>query len=283
MGTFEKDGYRFYDGFFNEPVLEIDGYNIDDKISYIKENSIKNVSLDKSLVDFSFLNQIDCVEEIYISANIVPAELYKLKKLRRIVTNITNNKPNINYSKFIHLEYLSIDWHIDFPDLSNNKNLKEVVIWKYKPKNKSLSELKLPQGIEKIKITESNIEDLEGFKSKQLKTFEAYHCRTLRSLIGLKDFADNLEELTLDYCKKIVDYESLEYGKNLKKIILGDCGDLPNLNWLRNLKNVKHFSFYNTKLLDGDVSPCFGIQYVSFRNSKNYNYKIEDFRKKNVQ
>lgn len=278
MGSFEKEGYKFYDGFFNEPVMHIEDSNAKQQFEYLKINNIKNVSLSKSLSDFSFLKELDFVEEVYISSNINPEDLYNLKKLKRIITNVTKNKPSINYSKFTHLEYLSIDWYDAFPDLSHNKSLKELVIWKYKPKSKSLEELKLPKGLEKLKITESNIEDLAGVDLKNLLQFESHYCRSLRSLNGLKEFVPSLKVLILDYCKNLVQYNEIQYGLKLEKIILGDCGDLPTIKWLKSLKNVEHFSFYNTKLVDGDTSPCSGIKYVSFKNARHYNLKIEEFR-----
>lgn len=278
MGMFEKDGYVFFDGFFKTPVFNFTSSNTEKQVEYLKKNNIKNISFEKSLLDFSFMDKIPFIEEVYISSNIKPVDLYKLKNLKRIIINISKKNPFIDYSQFINLEYLSIDWYNEFPDLSNNYNLKELVVWKYKPKSKSLNELTLPKNLRKLHITESNIENLEGLALSELIEFEGHYCSSLRSLKGLEEINKKLKSLVLDYCRKLENYNSLENCRNLEKIILGDCGDIPNLNWLKNMKKIKHLSFYNTKLLDGDVSLCFGIEYVSFKNSKNYNHKIEEFR-----
>ncbi len=282
MGKFEKNGFIFYDGFFNEPVMHIEDSNEEQQLKYLKDNNIKNVSFDKSLIDFSFLKEIDFIEEVYISSDVIPEDLYNLKKLKRIITNVTKNKPSIEYANFPYLEYLSIDWYDDFPDLSSNKLLKELIIWKYKPKSKSLGELKLPKTLEKLKITESNIQDLSGLDLKNLLQFECHYCKLLRSLTGLQIFGSKLKVLTLDYCKNLKEYDDIQYGEQLEKIIIGDCGDLPTIKWLKKLEKVEHFSFYNTKLIDGDTSPCSGIKYVSFKNARHYNHKIEEFRSENV-
>jgi hypothetical protein len=103
----------------------------------------------------------------------------------------------------------------------------------------------------------------------------------LKTVKGIIDFSSNLQVLTLDYCRKLDDYEELLFCKNLRKIILGNCGDISSLNWLKELKNVEHFSFWGTKLIDGNISPCLGIDYVSFKNSKRYNYKMEELNCEN--
>jgi hypothetical protein len=277
MASFEKDGFTFFDGFFNEPVFNLDISNFEEKLSYLKENKIKNVSLDKSLIDFSFLRDVDFLEEVYISNNVIIKDFHALKNLKRIVVNIERGKPNLDYSNFIKLEYLSIDWYNNFPDLSSNINLKELIIWKFKPKSKSFVDLKIPQSLENFEITESNVANLQGLSLPNLRKFEAHYCSALESIEGIENSAKHLEILTVDFCKKLIDYNKLKECSKLEKIILGNCGEIKTLKWLNNLKNVKHFSFWNTKLLDGDTSPCFGIDYVNFKNEKHYSYKVEEF------
>lgn len=278
MAEFIKDGFSFFDGFFNEPVFNLNDLD-KNKIDYIITNRIKNVSIDNSIFECDLLHKLDFIEEVYVSNNICLEGFYQLKKLKRIVINIENNKKSIDYSNFPNLEVLSIDWYSFFPDLSKNENLKELSVWKFKPKSKSLNELRLPEGLEKLHITESNILTLEGLQLSNLKEFEGHYCNSLESINGIENFSSSLKILILDYCRKLTQYNDLKNAKNLEKIILGSSGDIPSLDWLTKLKKVKHFSFWNTKLLDGDTSPCFGIDYVSFQNQKHYNHKAEEFSK----
>jgi hypothetical protein len=276
MAEFIKDGFSFFDGFFGENVFNLNNLE-ENTLNYLITNKIKNVSIDNSIVEYDFFEKLDFIEEIYFSNNIAPEVIYQLKNLKRIVINIGKKKNFIDFSKFPKLEILSIDWYNNFPDLSKNEHLKELSIWKFKPKSKSLEELKLPDKLEKLHITESNILNLEGLALKSLKEFEGHYCNSLDTLKGIKDTGKNLEVLVLDYCRKLTNYDELKFCKELKKIILGNSGDIPSLNWLNELKEVKHFSFWNTKLIDGDTSSCFGIEYVSFKNQKHYNHKEEEF------
>ena len=201
-----------------------------------------------------------------------------MKNLKRLTISFEKELPLLDYSVFKNLNYLSIDWHSKFPDLSQNYKLKELIIWKFRPKSKSFTSIKLPESLENLEITESNLLNLEGLFLPNLKKFEGHYCNYLESLNGIQNFKQSLETLILDYCKKTKDYKYLEECKKLKKLILGNCGEIENLTWLKNLKNITHFSFYETKLIDGDTSPCFGIEYVSFKNRKYYNHKEEEFK-----
>jgi hypothetical protein len=277
MAEFIKDGFSFFDGFFGEPVFNFSDL-AHDKISYLLANRIKNVSIDNSIIECDFLEKLDFIEEIYISDSICLKGIYHLKNLKRIVINIENKKDLIDFSCFPKLEILSIDWYNNFPDLSKNENLKELSVWKFKPKSKSLAELSLPKNLEKLHITESNILSLEGLELDNLKEFEGHYCNALETVKGIRNFSKNLNVLILDYCRKLTSYEDLKFAKNVEKLILGNSGDIPNLKWLKNLKKVKHFTFVNTKITDGDTSPCFGIDYIGFKNQKHYNYKEEDIK-----
>lgn len=284
MATLQKDGYTFYEGFFGEPVL---GFNKEDdlnsKIKYVLENKIKRVSFDSSIESFDFLSDIDFIEEVYLSKCNTKdySKIHEISNLKRLVVNLDRGEPNLDYTKFKHLEYLSIDWYSNFPDLSQNYKLKDLLIWKFKPKQKSFNVLSLPVNLEYLHVTESNVLNLEGIVNvPNIKHIECHYCGKIESLKGVSNLSGNLEVLVLDYCKKLIDYEELKECVGLNKLVLGDCGPIPNLKWLSALSSLSHFSFWNTELLDGDTNPCFGIDYISFKNRRNYNHKIEEFRKK---
>lgn len=276
MAKFTKDNFTFFDGFFEEPVFSLD--SLDKKnIDYLVDKKFKSVAIDNSILGCISFEKLDFIEEIYISNNVCVDELYKLENLKRVVINIDNKNKSIDFYKFPKLEILSIDWYNNFPDLSKNENLRELSIWKFKPKSKSLAELSLPKRLEKLHITESNILDLSGLNLFSLKDFEAYYCSALNSVKGIESFSNNLNVMILENCRKLTYYEDIKYAKKLNKLILTKCGNMPNIKWIKELKNIKHFSFFDTKLVDGDTSYCFGIDYVSFKNQKHYNYKIEEF------
>lgn len=283
MAIIVKDGFEFIDDIDGNPeALVIKGENLNEEVKYINSNKIKSIYLtffkSKSINNLDFLNETNCIEKVNLNdVDVDYSGLYCLSNLKHAILSVKNKKQYLDYSKFKHLEYLSIDWYSQFPDLSSNTNLKELVIWKFKPKSKMFSELKLPKELENLQISESNILNFDGLYLTNLKKFEGHYCNFLESLKGINGVSSNLNTLILDNCIKLTDYTNLESCKKLRKIVLGDCGDISTLKWLRELKNVKHFSFWNTRLIDGDTSPCFGIDYVSFKNAKHYNHKKEEF------
>lgn len=283
MAIIEKDGFEFLDDINGNPdALVLKGESLNEEVEYINNNKIKSIYLtlfkSKAINNLDFLKETDCIEKVNLNdVDVDYSGLYFLNNLKCAILSIKNKKQHLDYSNFKQLEYLSIDWYSQFPDLSSNLKLKELVIWKFKPKTKLLSVLRLPNGLEKFKISESNILNLEGLYLPNIKNFEGHYCNSLESLEGLKGLSTDLNTLILDYCKKLTDYTDIKFCKQLNKIILGDCGDISTLRWLEELNNVNHFSFWNTKLIDGNVSPCFGIDYVSFKNAKHYNHKKEEF------
>ncbi|MDR4891001.1 MULTISPECIES: hypothetical protein [unclassified Chryseobacterium] len=260
------------------------GDNLKDEIEYIKAENIISVSInsDSIVKDLNFFDEIDFIEKFYISKyDMDYSGIYKLKNLKSLdVIYREAIKPNIDYSQFKKLEYLSINWYDKEIDLSENKHLKKLVIWKFKPKTKSFSYIKLPTSLENFEITESNIQSLDGLVLLSLKSFEGHYCSKLTSLDGLIKSSDNLQSFILESCGNLTNYNDLKYCKNLEKIILTRCGDMESLSWLKPLKKVKHFAFLYTKVIDGDVSLCSGIKYVAFTNSRNYNHKMEEFNDK---
>lgn len=281
MAIITQDGYEFYEGLNGHKIFILKGLNLKEELSYIKNKNILSIALgdllQNGIIDLSFLKEINFIEEIHTGDTLLDySGIYYLNSLKRVTVNIEKAKPNLDFSKFQNLEYLSIDWYEKFPDLSNNLKLKELYIWKFRPKSQTFKDVVLPQNIEFLHITESNILNLDGLECSSLKTFEGHNCSKLESLSGIKGIS-NIETLILDYCVRLTQYNDLKNCEQLRKIILGNCGTLPTLNWLKSLKNVNYFSFWGTKLESGDTSPCFGIDYVSFKNSKDYNHKSEEF------
>ncbi len=278
-----KDGFEFYtnaNGEIDSFILK--GDNLVNEIEYIKKNKLLGISLSyfksNKVRNLDFLSEIDFVQRVSITdMDIDYSGLYYLKDLKYAILGVKGKKQHLDFSNFPNLEYLSVDWYAKFPDLSNCKRLKEVVLWKYKPKSQSFRELKLPSSLECLEVSDANICDFNDFNLVNLRSLEGHNCKNLFSLDGLRNVSSNLNILVLDNCKKLTDYKELECCQQLEKIIIGDCGDIPHLKWIRDLKKVKHFSFWGTSVIDGDISPCIGIEYVSFKNSKKYNYKMEDF------
>ena len=213
--------------------------------------------------------------------------LYNLHNLQSAILSIKNNKQHLDYSYFKNLNYLSVDWYSQFPNLSKNKRLKELIIWKFKPKTANFNELRGMEQLESLKITQSNITSFMGMENfVELKKFEGYYLSNLESLNGINKVSKHIKVLVLEKCKKLINYQSnLEKLRVLEKLILTDCGQLQNLKFINNLERLKFFSFLGTNVKDGNLFPLERnrLDYFSFNNSPHYSHKIDTdntFKKK---
>jgi hypothetical protein len=285
MAIVIKDGYKFFDNSSGKPTSMLLTGEIDVKtqLDYAMSNNIRSISISgffgfsednlDFLVDYPFIESIDVTD---IDINI--EGIYYLSGLERLTLGVKSKKQHLEISRLKCLTFLSIDWYPEVSNLFSNEHLKELYIWKYKPRSKSFSQLSLPDSLNLLHVADSNILSFEGIEASSLLVFEAHHCSSLSSLKGIEAISSNLATLILDYCKKLTEYDSIQSCRNLSKLILGDCGDIPALVWLNKLPQLKYFSFYNTKVANGDISPCIGIDYVSFKNNKIYNMRQEDFK-----
>ena len=117
---------------------------------------------------------------------------------------------------------------------------------------------------------------IENFKF--LKKFEVYADSKLETIKSVNKI-QTLEELVIEKCKNINDYESLIGLNNLRKLIISESGVIKSLVFLKTLKNLDFLSFWGTEILDGNLSFCSGIKYVGFDNKRKYSHKMEYFIK----
>ena len=88
-----------------------------------------------------------------------------------------------------------------------------------------------------------------------------------------------LRALRIENCPKISDFSLLEELVNLELLELSGNNELPNLNFLKAMKNLKTFIF-SMNVKDGDLSPCMVVPRVhSKKDRRHYNLKDKDLPK----
>jgi hypothetical protein len=116
----------------------------------------------------------------------------------------------------------------------------------------------------------ASVEFLDAFHA--LRKFEVSYAKKLTNLDGLSYVASTLEELELGHLPKISRYEHILAGmKLLKKLRLSKCPPLADLKFVQALPKLEFFSFVDTNVLSGDITPCMGLKYVGFLDKKNFN------------
>ena len=131
-----------------------------------------------------------------------------------------------------------------------------------------------------MRFLSCGLESLEGFeKCSALESLLLERNRNLEDISAISSIASTLKVLDIENCSKISTFECLSSLVNLEVLRLMGNNTLPNLGFLQHMPKLKMFSF-SMNILDGDLSMCTGIPYVSSeRNRKHYNIRDKDLPK----
>lgn len=75
-------------------------------------------------------------------------------------------------------------------------------------------------------------------------------------------------------CKRLNNLDVLKSMKKLKKLHLDEM-ILPNIDFVRDIKNLNYLSLVGTNILNGDISPAKDLDFVAIDNRKHYNYRFD--------
>ncbi|MBQ9991551.1 MAG: hypothetical protein IJP31_11540 [Lachnospiraceae bacterium] len=159
-------------------------------------------------------------------------------------------------------------------------NLKMLSMWKYKPKSRDLTYINMLTSIEKLGIIQSSITSLKGLEGfKNLRELTLAYSPKLEYLDTIEHFQNSLEVLECDVCRNLKNYDYIGKLSNLETLRLSKCGDIQSLKFIKSLPLLKFLVFLQMNVVDGDLSPCVGIEYVRFTDKKHYSHKCKDFIK----
>ena len=125
----------------------------------------------------------------------------------------------IDFDLYKNLEEINIlDWDtkIKFKNDSKKNNIRKLVVWYHKPKEKTLKTLiEFLYNLEILEINHTNIETLEGVENLRfLKEIEIQYGRNLKQIDYLNE-CKKLEKVFFNNCKKIEDVEKLHQREGL--------------------------------------------------------------------
>ncbi|MDR3293297.1 MAG: hypothetical protein LBT20_04240 [Clostridiales bacterium] len=117
-----------------------------------------------------------------------------------------------------------------------------------------------------------NIERLSELKC--LKTLSVAKCSKIIDVSAIGK-CQRLEKLSLD-CVKNSDLTKLSTATGLELLMLSACGNATDLKFIQHMLKLEFFSFVDTNILDGDLTPCLRLKYVGTLDKKHYNIKSID-------
>ncbi|QQP81285.1 hypothetical protein JI729_08045 [Bacillus sp. TK-2] len=264
-------------------TVQIHENRLDEYVNFINTNNFTGVYINDlrySLHHINFLERCPQIESLHISSTYITdySALYKLKNLKSLSLEEPQVPLNLTeLESFTNLEELHIQCNKNIKGFESCPNLKELYIWKYKPKQKNLEELISLQKIEKLSITQGNISSLKGCRSfPKLKHLELNYLRHLEHIDEIENNASTLKHIEFDHCSKLKNHEYLRYLTELETLILSSCGNIRNLQFIKELPKLKHLSFVDSTIVDGNLESCFGIDFVGFNNKRHYSHKFKE-------
>jgi hypothetical protein len=233
------------------------------------------------LPDLSFLKNFPNIEKLTIlhSEMIDISSISTLKQLRYLQIEGKSKQP-INLKDFPLLQELSVQWwpKLYFGDLL--PSLHTLRLRQYASRTSDLTGLpELPE-LEDLELVQSSKLTLSGIdRFPRLKRLSVAYFPQLMKLAPLTTFRDgDLEILEFAHCKKLTDHDQVRAIRSLKRLAFNSCGEIPSLRFLNDLPLLESFSFVDTNIADGDLTPCLRLKFVGFSDKRHYSHRNADIK-----
>ncbi|OJV63472.1 MAG: hypothetical protein BGO41_09310 [Clostridiales bacterium 38-18] len=287
---------------FNKPdALFVEDFKLEEMAENIQSKRIEKVFLN-GLSTFDFIEPCNSIKHIVVEFNlpfskigqlnrkgnyfIKDYDLSPLCKLENLLSidlrdnelPIVKAKCKLDISRFNNLQAYSGEQRF-IVNLDKMVSLKSLYINHYKSQTNDLSELSSMENLDTLNMNSAAVSSLNGISSmKNLKCLYLYNCRNLSDISDLGKLSD-LRALRIDACGKIDDFSAISTLSKVELLDLTGSNELPNLDFLKTMKNLKTFVF-SMNVLDGNLSHCLNMSYVySEKDRKHYNLKDKDLPK----
>ncbi len=231
------------------------------------------------IADLSFLAEFPNLRylEVVDQKNVNTRHLDGLTNLRAL--RLETPGAGIDFSCFPELERFIGDWHSGNTNVRRCQELRELQLWQFKPKSLDLSDLANLTRLERLHLTQTTITSLAGLDTlEDLRYFEIAYASKLESLDVFANGTLRLRELEIVKAKKIRSYLPIASLPRLRRLRISECAPMPNLKWTEGMSYLDFFSFVETNVVDGDLSPLLqlpSLRYVGTMDKKHHNYKCD--------
>jgi protein phosphatase 1 regulatory subunit 7 len=167
----------------------------------------------------------------------------------------------------------------DYLRIDKCYSIRRLALIKFLSKTGYIDGLDCSSELIELSLTQSNISALRGIsKFKGLEKLGIYHMSKLTSISDIEALPV-LYVLDVESCKKIVDIPSVGKNDSIRILRINYCGQIDNVRFIEEMKNLEEFSFVGTNVADGDLSHLLRLKSVGFIAKKSYSHKPNDFLK----
>jgi protein phosphatase 1 regulatory subunit 7 len=280
MSMKNTDGLRFFSGSPDENIA-VESERLDQYVNYINKNNIKYVTVSLfwgyKQKDISFISKCPTIECLGLSSPLINdySPIYNLKQLKWLRVDDPQNI--VDLAQLPALEELHIDHHKHIQNLGRCSSLKTLDTSFYNPPEKNMVELSNLLNLTSLRIYRSNVDSLKGLGNlNHLEHIFLYSFPNLHCIDELNKISDSLTVLVVEGCKKIENFEFVACLSKLKVLKFVNCGNISNISFIKQMSNLRAFVFVDSNIVDGNLSPCVGLEYAGFLNKKHYSIKREN-------
>lgn len=271
------------------PEYNIPFHTIEEYIEIIRKESIEKAIIILDNISFitkcPSLKYFDIIPSNQAGDNFDFSPLYELSEIKSL--QCQNNYGDrgqylseIDYSKMNGLQSLSVNVNKKTLNFNIIPTLKSFLIGGLCGKNYDLTDLFGSKNIDTIMLMQCKMRSLNGIETTgKLQCLYLYYNRSLKDISALCKVKKTLKALRIENCPKIEDFSVLGELENLELLELTGSNVLPNLDFIKTMKNLKTF-ICNMNVLDGDLTPCLNLSYVYVEPiRRHYNLKDADLPK----
>jgi protein phosphatase 1 regulatory subunit 7 len=231
------------------------------------------------IADLSFLQEFPDLRylEVFDQKRVDTRQLECLYNLRGL--RIDTPGAGIDFSWFPELELFVGDWHVDNCNLGHCRELRKLQLRQFKPRSADLSDFADVTRLESLDIVKTDMSSLNGVESlEDLRYLEIAYAPKLKSFDALSNGDCGIREIGFESVKNVSSYKPLASLLFLRRLRLFSCAPMPDLKWTKGMNRLDQFSFVETNVEDGDLSPLLdlpALRYVGTMDKKHYNYKFK--------
>lgn len=215
---------------------------------------------------------------LYLEIKDVPAKALQcieaVSNLRGL--RLQSPKCGIDFGCFPELEEFVGDWHRDNAGIALCRELRTLRTWGFRSEQQDLSDLAGCVRLERLGLVKPGITSLEGIEAlEDLRYLTVAYAPKISDLAPLASSTVNLREIEFENLKNIADYAPLASIRKLRRLQVFKCAPMKDLEWTRGMEYLDFFSFVETNVLCGDLSPLLALprlRYVGAGNRRDYSH-----------
>lgn len=236
----------------------------DADIKYINERQINKfvIQYEKDAIqDFNFLFKIDHIKYLRV-INRVPSDILIQLNSLKLLSIFDFYIDPLDLSYFSELEFLDFVYSKNILNLGKLKNLKTLIIFdQYETTkldhiedgNHILGEIKDLSSLDTLKIR-SKITNLDFLKGTQIERLILDSNQNIVDISGLDHIKNSLLSFHIMVSRRIRNYDVLKKLKKLIYLNLEYCKRLPDIEFIKNMENLKTLKLDSTSIENGDLN-----------------------------